>query len=164
MAGYYARQLSGERLRRCYEIASPRVRRYLEAEIEHLLEAVGPRAQVLELGCGYGRVLRALAGKAGRVVGVDTSYESLRLARELMADERGFWEIRLDWFRAQATAGLLGAIDEAATGDGVIVCTDGFRAGTVSSEAFLSLVSGLGLAATVTEVDASSLFCDIRVR
>lgn len=65
---------------------------------------------------------------------------------------------------ATATAGLLGAIDEAATGDGVIVCTDGFRAGTVSPEAFLSLVSGLGLAATVTEVDASSLFCDIRVR
>ena len=77
---------------------------------------------------------------------------------------RRFWEPRLDWFRAQAAAGLLGGIDEDATGDGVIVCTDGFRAGTVSPEAFLSLVSGLGLAATVTEVDASSLFCDIRVR
>ncbi|HLE84785.1 MAG TPA: hypothetical protein VJG13_10640 [Thermoanaerobaculia bacterium] len=77
---------------------------------------------------------------------------------------RRFWEPRLDWFRAQAAAGLLGGIDEDATGDGVIVCTDGLRAGTVSPEAFLSMVSGLDLAATVTEVDASSLFSDIRVR
>lgn len=223
MACYYARKLTGERLRQCYEIASPRVRRYLEAEVEFVLGKVGPRSRVLELGCGYGRVLRALAGKAGRTVGIDTAYESLLLAREVMAGarrwhlarmdavelglpdgtfdlvacvqngieafrvdqkalireavrvtrsggrvllstySRRFWEPRLDWFRAQAAAGLLGAIDEEATGDGVIVCKDGFRAGTLSPEAFLALTSDLAMAATVTEVDASSLFCDIRV-
>jgi hypothetical protein len=57
----------------------------------------------------------------------------------------------------------VGAVDEEATGDGVIVCTDGFRAGATSPEALLSLASDLGLPATVTEVDASSLFCEIRV-
>lgn len=223
MEGYYARKLSGERLRGCYEIASPRVRRYLEAEIEFVLGKLEPRSHVLELGCGYGRVLRALAGKAPRAVGIDVAYESLLLAREVMAAARGchlavmdavelgfrdgafdlvacvqngieafrvdqralvreavrvtrpggrvlvstysprFWEPRLEWFRAQAAAGLLGAVDEEATGDGVIVCKDGFRAGATSPEAFLSLTTDLGLAATVTEVDASSLFCEIRV-
>jgi SAM-dependent methyltransferase len=81
MGGYYARKLSGERLRRCYEIASPRVRRYLEAEIEFVLGRLEPRSHVLELGCGYGRMLRVLAGKAGRAVGIDTACESLLLAR-----------------------------------------------------------------------------------
>ena len=223
MAGYYARKLSGERLRQCYEIASPRVRRYLEAEIDFVLGMVGPRSQILELGCGYGRVLRALAGKAGRAVGVDTAYESLLLAREVLAgagrwylawmdaaelglpdgafdlvacvqngieafrvDQKAlireavrvtrpggrvlfstysqrFWDARLEWFRAQAAASLVGAIDEEATGNGVIVCKDGFRSGTVSPEAFLSLTADLGMAVTVTEVEASSLFCEIRV-
>lgn len=224
MEGYYARKLSGVRLRRCYEIASPRVRRYLEAEVRFLLGKVEPRSQVLELGCGYGRVLHALAGKAASTVGIDTAYESLLLAREVMAGARGwhlaqmdavelglpgggfdlvacvqngleafrvdqrtlireavrvsrpggrvlvstysprFWEPRLEWFRAQAAAGLLGAVDEEATGDGIIVCKDGFWAGATSPEALLSLAFDLGLSATVTEVDASSLFCEIRVR
>ena len=52
MSDYYSRQLSGERLRLCYEIAPPRVRRYLEAEIEFLRGLLEPRLRVLEPGCG----------------------------------------------------------------------------------------------------------------
>ena len=81
MAGrYYTERLSAERLRRCYEIAPPRVKRYLEAEVEYVLGHVRPGDEVLELGCGYGRALRALTRKAGWAVGIDTSLESLRLA------------------------------------------------------------------------------------
>ena len=36
MTSYYADNLSGSRLQRCYDVASPRVKRYLEAEIEHV--------------------------------------------------------------------------------------------------------------------------------
>ncbi|HEX6199356.1 MAG TPA: class I SAM-dependent methyltransferase [Thermoanaerobaculia bacterium] len=223
MAGYYTRKLSGEKLRRCYEVASPRVRRYLAAEIDFVRGKVEPGSCVLELGCGYGRVLRELAGEAERAMGIDSACESLLLAREVMAGTRGwrlaamdavelgfqdgafdlvaclqngieafrvdrrslireavrvtrsggrillstycprFWEPRLAWFRAQSAAGLVGALDEEATGDGVIACADGFRSGTTSPETFRSLTSGLGLAASLTEVDDSSLFCDIRV-
>jgi SAM-dependent methyltransferase len=81
MRDYYSTRLSSERLRACYELAPPPAARYLAAEIEHLCSRVPHGARVLELGCGYGRVLAELAAVAGRVVGVDTSLDSLRLAR-----------------------------------------------------------------------------------
>ncbi|MEW6261910.1 MAG: class I SAM-dependent methyltransferase [Thermodesulfobacteriota bacterium] len=79
---YYAQKLSAERLRLVYEIASPRIRRYLEAELEFVLARFQPDNRVLELGCGYGRVLDRLAEKSRNVYGLDTSWESLVLAKE----------------------------------------------------------------------------------
>jgi SAM-dependent methyltransferase len=69
MSGYYREKLSANRLERVYAIAPPRVRQYLDAEIDHVLALVGPNDAVLELGCGYGRVLALLA----RIVEVDSS-------------------------------------------------------------------------------------------
>lgn len=86
---YYAERLSGTRLQRCYEIAPERVRQYLEAEITHALGRIRPTDDVLELGCGYGRIAQRLARTAKRVVGVDTAFGSLELARRLsQADDR----------------------------------------------------------------------------
>ena len=221
MGGYYDDKLAAARLRRVYEVASPRVRRYLAAELEYALSRLGPGDVALELGCGYGRALPALARKARLVVGVDTSFASLALARdelapqdnvrlvqadavnlgvrdgavdvaaciqngisafhvdpgELMAEavrvvKRGgtvlfssyaeaFWEERLAWFEAQAAEGLLGEVDYERTGDGVIVCKDGFTATTFGTEDFKALASSLGLKAAFAEVDGSSLFCEV---
>ena len=83
MIGYCAQRLAGTRLRRCYELAPPRVARYLEAEIRHVISRLRQGDDVLELGCGYGRVAPRLAETAGRVVGIDTAVESLALAREI---------------------------------------------------------------------------------
>lgn len=85
MSGYYSDRLSAERLRRCYDIAPPRVRQYLDAEVAHVLRKIRPGDRVLELGCGYGRVLPPLARRAGSVVGIDTSLESLRLGRAMLS-------------------------------------------------------------------------------
>lgn len=75
-----------------------------------------------------------------------------------------FWPHRLEWFRLQAAQGLLGEIDEDATRDGRIVCKDGFTARTITPDEFLSLTSGLAVQrCTLTEVDESSLFCEIVV-
>jgi len=38
--GYYTQKLSGKHLQLCYEIAPPRVKRYLEAEIEFVLKKI----------------------------------------------------------------------------------------------------------------------------
>jgi 2-polyprenyl-6-hydroxyphenyl methylase/3-demethylubiquinone-9 3-methyltransferase len=221
MYDYYSDKLAGEKLRRVYEIAPPRVRRYLNAEIDYTLTRFDPGAEVLELGCGYGRVLSRLADKAGFTCGIDTSLDSLHMVRKeypqlencslvamdaacqafrensfdaviciqngisafhvdrlellrqsLKTVRRGgrlifssysehLWEARLDWFRKQAAAGLLGEIDEQKTGDGVIVCLDGFTATTVSPHAFLRLAGQLGVKAMVSEIDRSSVFCEI---
>jgi SAM-dependent methyltransferase len=74
---YYSDRLSAGRLRRCYEVAPPRVQRYLEAEIQFVLRHVRGTDRVLELGCGYGRALAPLVACAGLGVGVDTSLASL---------------------------------------------------------------------------------------
>ncbi len=219
MGSYYEEKLSGERLRRCYELAPPRIRRYLDAEVAFVADQVRGATRVLELGCGYGRVLREIASRAPRVVGCDISRSSLGFARSFLGPRGGtplvgadaarlpfrtgsfdvvlciqngisafdtdhaqlafeaarvtraggrilfssyapaIWNERLDWFRAQARAGLLGPIDEDKTGDGTIVCTDGFRAATVDGPEFERLFAGLGRSVEIREVDESSLFC-----
>jgi SAM-dependent methyltransferase len=202
--GYYSENLAGERLRQCYEIAPPRVRQYLNAEIQHVLSRTGPEDSVLELGCGYGRVAREIAKIARRVVGIDTAPESLELGRsyagektpseflemdatdlqfednefdlivcvqngicafgvdpEILAGEAirvmrpggrtlfstyssRFWAHRLPWFELQAEHGLVGEIDYEATGAGVIVCKDGFRAGRWGTRASKISAEGSG--------------------
>jgi 2-polyprenyl-6-hydroxyphenyl methylase/3-demethylubiquinone-9 3-methyltransferase len=224
MESYYAERLTAERLRECYEIAPPRVQQYLEAEVRYIKNRLQPSDDVLELGCGYGRVLRRLALKARVAVGIDTSAASLRLGRKVLSgvsncwllrmnavplgfrdrvfdlvtcvqngisalrvDRRaliaeavrvtrpggrvlfssyagGFWEDRLDWFRLQSERGLLGKIDWQATRDGTIVCTDGFRATTVSPDEFRWLTRDLDVDRRIEEVDGSSVFCELRVR
>ena len=221
MGGYYSARLSGDRLQRCYELASTRVKQYLEAEIGFVLSRLRPTDCVLELGCGYGRVAFRLADVAARVVGIDTAPESLALARHLAGPgsrcrflrmdasaptfrdgtfdvvvcvQNGigafavdperllrealrvtrpggsalfstysaeFWPERLRWFESQAAAGLVGAIDYDQTENGTVVCKDGFRAGTFSTEAFGVLCRGLGVGPVIETVDDSSVFCEI---
>ena len=83
MDKYYSQKLSGDRLQLCYKIAPLRVKQYLEAEIEFVLDKIKSSDLVLELGCGYGRILKRLYAKANSVVGIDTSFESLCLARDV---------------------------------------------------------------------------------
>ena len=84
MSEYYSQKLSATRLKQVYDIAPPRVRRYLDAEVTHVLEKIRPGDLVVELGCGYGRVLPRLAGKAGWVIGIDTSVPTLEFAQETL--------------------------------------------------------------------------------
>ena len=84
MDKYYAEKLSAERLKRVYEIAPPRTKQYLKAEIDFVLEHIHTDDTVLELGCGYGRVLKPLARVARTAVGIDNSPSSLSAAREYL--------------------------------------------------------------------------------
>jgi SAM-dependent methyltransferase len=81
---YYSDKLSAIQLRKCYQIAPPRVKQYLNTEIQYVLEKIKPSDMVLELGCGYGRVLQRLCKKAKEVIGIDISKSSLELAEGLL--------------------------------------------------------------------------------
>lgn len=221
MSRYYADKLSAEKLKKCYEIATPRVEQYLREEINFVLSKITPSSLVLELGCGYGRVLEKLCDQSGEVVGIDNSFSSLCMAAERLKEypnvrllamdaihlglkndifdltvciqngvsafhvepselireavrvtkpngmvlfssySEKFWSERLRWFKLQAGAGLIGEIDNDATGNGTIVCKDGFRATTVGPDQFISLTTSLNLKAEIIEVDDSSVFCKI---
>jgi 2-polyprenyl-6-hydroxyphenyl methylase/3-demethylubiquinone-9 3-methyltransferase len=112
MGDYYAAHLSAERLQRCYELAPPRVQQYLEAEFAFVASRLRATDAVLELGCGYGRILRGLAAKARQVVGIDTSPTSVQLGRELLRDVANCQLLQMD-------AAALGFADQ--TFD-VVVC------------------------------------------
>ncbi len=221
MSSYYKDKLSAKRLRQCYEIAPLRVQQYLEAEVNHVLQKIHPGDKILELGCGYGRILGRLAQKTGLVIGIDTSPASLFLGQKMLRDmsnclllnmnavqlafgdrvfdrvvciQNGisafhvnhkdliresirvtkpggtvlfssysdkFWDVRLEWFYLQADAGLLGKIDSKKTGNGVIVCKDGFKGTAVRPHQFLSLTAEFNVDTKIVEVDESSLFCEI---
>ncbi|MCX5801603.1 MAG: class I SAM-dependent methyltransferase [Candidatus Eisenbacteria bacterium] len=84
MTDYYSEKLSAERLRAVYDLAPPRTKAYLEAEIDLVLERISPGMIALELGCGYGRVLKRLVDKVRVAVGIDTSVTSLQMARDFV--------------------------------------------------------------------------------
>jgi 2-polyprenyl-6-hydroxyphenyl methylase/3-demethylubiquinone-9 3-methyltransferase len=224
MTGYYSEKLSAERLKRCYEIAPARVRQYLIAEAEYVRSKVQEGDRLLELGCGYGRLLPGLSKPAQLVVGIDNSLASLMYGFESLAlptncmlacanaqrlpfadniydivvcvqngisafhiEPRGLiseslrackpggmalfstysdklWNDRLRWFEMQAAEGLLGEIDYDKTGNGKIVCKDGFTATTITAGQFQGLTVGLDADVQLIEVDESSLFCEITKR
>lgn len=220
---YYSDKLSARKLQLCYAIAPPRIQQYLEAEIQYVLDKIQPCDFILELGCGYGRILSRIWEKSKVAIGIDTSESSLELGVDLLhgssnchliqmdaaamafrdrvfdlvaCPQNGlsafkvdpfnviregirvtrpggrvmlssyserFWSDRLEWFSLQADKGLLGEIDWNATGEGVIVCKDGFHATTFSEADFIALTSRIGVEPVITEVDGSSLFCEITI-
>ncbi len=223
MPSYYTERLAAERLRACYDLAPPRTRAYLDAETDFVLTRTTPSMVVLELGCGYGRVLKRLLPEVQVACGIDTSLPSLRMVLEYVGrkpslrlacmdairmgfrdrlfdlticiqngicafavDQRQlfrealrvtrsgglvlsssysarFWEERLKWFEIQSAHHLIGEIDYQATGKGVIACKDGFRVTTADEATFERLAADLRVMPRITEVDGSSLFCEITV-
>jgi ubiquinone/menaquinone biosynthesis C-methylase UbiE len=96
MNDYYSEQLASNNLKRCYDIAPPRVKQYLQAEVKYVLEYLHPSDVVIELGCGYGRVLKELLTHSFMMLGIDTSLESLRLALEYMGNTAQYQLLQVD--------------------------------------------------------------------
>jgi SAM-dependent methyltransferase len=71
---------------------------------------VGPQDTVLDIGCGVGRLTRALASRAGHVYGLDVSREMLALARQHNGDLAN-----VEWVHGDG-ASLAGVGDASADG------------------------------------------------
>jgi SAM-dependent methyltransferase len=96
LSNYYDEKLAAEKLKRCYEIAPARVKQYLNAEIEYVISKLYPDAYVLELGCGYGRVLARLAPHSRWAIGIDTSYASLMHCQSTMRTFSNYVLLHMD--------------------------------------------------------------------
>lgn len=81
---YYKWKLSANRLLTCYKIAPPRIKQYLNAEIKFVISNIHHKNLILELGCGYGRVMREVSQFASWVVGNDISKESLEFTKSYL--------------------------------------------------------------------------------
>lgn len=224
MENYYYKNLNSNNLKQCYDIAPPRVKQFLDAEINFILINISSTDHVLDLGCGYGRVAKQIASVAKKVTGIDISEYNIDLAKEYTQNNQNcnfavmdakdldfpddcfdmticvqngisafkidpyellkesirvtkngglilyssysekFWDDRLKWFQLQSDHQLIGEIDQGLTRKGTIVCKDGFRAITYSGLDFLKLTSNFNIDSEIIEVDASSVFCRMKVR
>ena len=95
-ASYYDKKLSASRLFKCYEIANPRIKQYLDAEIEFVISNLSGADLVLELGCGYGRVMKAVSPSVSVIIGNDISRGSLELAKSYMKPQKNFELFQMD--------------------------------------------------------------------
>jgi 2-polyprenyl-6-hydroxyphenyl methylase/3-demethylubiquinone-9 3-methyltransferase len=82
---YYSESLNAARLFDVYQTRIDRVKQYLEAEIEFVKRDLAGKERVLELGAGYGRIMKELAPFAASVVGVDFAEDSVRFGAEYLA-------------------------------------------------------------------------------
>ncbi len=86
MNNYYGEKLNSQKLFQVYETQIPRIKQYLQAEIDFAKKNPSKTQSVLELGAGYGRIVRELAPYCGSIVGMDISEESVELGREYLKD------------------------------------------------------------------------------
>lgn len=217
MGNYYAESLNASRLLDVYRTEIPRVKQYLKAEVDFVKNNLHGNESVLELGAGYGRIMKELSPSVHSIIGMEISQDSVRYGRDYLKDcpncrlisqdvhaldadgqfdvvlclqnglsafkgvdtevarkaaralKKGgtayfssysmkFWDTRLAWFQEQAAKGLLGEIDFEKTGEGEIVCRDGFTATTHTPQDMERLGRSIGQPYRIQEVDESSVF------
>lgn len=86
MSNYYAEKLNSQSLFQVYDTAIPRIRQYLDSEIDFVKEKLLKTDRVLELAAGYGRIVKQLAPACNTITGMDISGESIELGREYVKD------------------------------------------------------------------------------
>lgn len=67
------------------EQAPELIQNFLDGEIEFIREHINPNKTILEVGCGYGRLLGILSERAKKVVGIDFSKRMVTMAKAKLA-------------------------------------------------------------------------------
>ncbi|KAF5061283.1 class I SAM-dependent methyltransferase [Oscillibacter valericigenes] len=96
---YYSEKLNAQTLFQVYETQIPRVKQYLQAEIEFVKRNLSKGQRVLELGAGYGRIVRELSPFCGSIVGIDISEENVALGRDYLKDYPNAGMVVMDVFQ-----------------------------------------------------------------
>lgn len=86
MPNYYAQSLNSAKLFQVYQTESPRIRRYLSEEINYVRRKLHGSERILEVGAGYGRIIRELAPNAAFLVGIDISDASVQFGRYYLSN------------------------------------------------------------------------------
>ena len=86
MNNYYAHNLNATKLFDVYETKIQRVKQYLDAEINFIRVNLKGNESVLELGAGYGRIMKELAPFAKVITGIDIAENSVNFGREYLKE------------------------------------------------------------------------------
>jgi 2-polyprenyl-6-hydroxyphenyl methylase/3-demethylubiquinone-9 3-methyltransferase len=81
---YYYQKLNSQKLYQVYATDIPRIRQYLNEEIGFVRNQLHGKEKVLEVGSGYGRIIKVLAPCVESVVGIDISKETIDLGKEYL--------------------------------------------------------------------------------
>ena len=90
---YYAQNLNSQKLFQVYDTKILRIRQYLGKEIDFIRKRLNGSENVLEIGAGYGRILKELSLHAKSFVGIDISEESIEFGKEYL---KGFPNVYLE--------------------------------------------------------------------
>ena len=82
---YYAKSLNAKRLYEVYQTKYPRVKEYLSAEISFVQSALSGTERVLELGAGYGRIMKAIAPFCTSITGIDISEDNVAFGKDYLS-------------------------------------------------------------------------------
>ena len=82
---YYANSLNAQKLYQVYQTKHPRVLQYLNAEISFVRDYLRGNERVLELGAGYGRIMKELAPNCEHIVGIDISEGNVEFGQEYLS-------------------------------------------------------------------------------
>ena len=107
---YYKQKLSANKLLKCYEVAPPRIKQYLNAEIQFVISNIQDASLVLELGCGYGRIMKAVSQFCSTIIGNDISKETLQLTRSYMNKCRNYDTFLMDASQMAFRSGIFDTV------------------------------------------------------
>lgn len=86
MCNYYRQNLNSTKLFQVYQTKYPRIKRYLDEEIDFVCRNLHGSEKVLEVGAGYGRIIKKLAPFSASVVGIDISESTVNLGKDYIKE------------------------------------------------------------------------------
>jgi len=86
MKNYYAENLNSTKLFQVYQTKYPRIQQYFAEEINFIRKDLHGNERVLEVGAGYGRILKELAPSGATFVGIDISDLSVALGKDYLKE------------------------------------------------------------------------------
>ncbi|WP_373898639.1 hypothetical protein ACER0A_005785 [Haloimpatiens sp. FM7315] len=84
MNNYYKQNLNSQKLYQVYETKIPPIKQYLDAEIDFVKDSLSNTQRVLEIGAGYGRIMKELAPYCEFILGIDISKENVLFSKDYL--------------------------------------------------------------------------------
>lgn len=83
---YYDENLNAQKLYKVYQTKYPRVKQYLKSEISFVRNHLQGTERILEIGAGYGRIMKELAPNCKTIIGIDISKDNAAFGNEYLSD------------------------------------------------------------------------------